>query len=345
VTGIRRYFSEIYQRTGAWSDDGVGRVALVVASRLDAGWLGVTPAPRFTLLPMTALTNNDISEALKDLAGRTDKNLSEPELEQATAWLGDLSVGVPELLASCLRWIEKTQWRQLDFIADDRLFRELGHPFVHDRLLSPASLLPLGLPDHADQHRQVVEYALRLVAPYRIFTQSHLRQHLAAGGRLAKELTSAGWSLEDLWNAIAGSALLDRPQDELWQRVQPTIRELLFRTFYKTDELRTRAQLRALAFDRIWSQRQQGIDQVAGLAECIWHEALALRTTDADRREARLMNSARALAGTLRKAEPYSVNDLRHLLAVTLRNDDQLNDLLSDSDGALDRIIHIMTSA
>lgn len=36
VAGIRRYFSEIYQLTGAWAGgEGAGRVALVVASRLD----------------------------------------------------------------------------------------------------------------------------------------------------------------------------------------------------------------------------------------------------------------------------------------------------------------------
>lgn len=305
----------------------------------------MVPAPRFRLLPLTAFTNDEIGEALSDLVSRTGKDLGRSQREQTAAWLGDLSAGVPELLASCLRWIEAKQWHQLDLLADDEMFREFGYPFVRDRLLSSASLLPLGPPDHAGERRQVVEDALRLVAPYRIFTQSHLRQHLDPGSAFSRELTSVGWSLDDLGNALTRSALLARPQDEPWQVVQPTIRKLLFRYFYETDELRFAAQLRALAFDRIWSQGQIGSDQVVGLAECIWHDASALRMSDPGQLQSRLIESATALISTLRPAEIYSVDDLRHLLAAELCNDADLRDLLSGAAGAFDRLIHVVTSA
>jgi hypothetical protein len=346
VAGVRKYFSEIYQLTGGWAGDvGAGRVALVVASRLDVGWKGVAPAPRFRLLPLTAFTKDDIGEALLGLAGRAGEDLSRSEYEQAVAWLGGLSAGVPELLTSCLRRIQEKHWHQLGLLADDGMFRELGSRFVEGRLLSSASLLPPGLSDRVGQRRQVVEDALRLIAPYRIFTQSHLRQHLEPGSSLGHGLTSVNWSLDDLWNALTGSALLGRPQKEPWQVIQPTIRKLLFPYFYETDELRVAAQLQALAFDRTWSQGQIGSDQVVGLAECIWHEASVLCISDPRRLESGLIESANALIGTLRPTEIYSVDDLRQLLAAQLRDDPDLRDLLSGATDAFDKLIHTVTSA
>jgi hypothetical protein len=346
VAAVRKYFSEIYKRTGGWAgDDGAGRVALIVASRLDLGWKSVAPAPRFQLLPLTAFTKDDIGEALRKLASRARKDLGRTQHEQAVARLGGLSAGVPELLTSCLRWIQDKHWHQLDLLADDGMFREFGCSFVEDRLLAPASLLPPGLSDQVLKRSRVVQEALRIVAPYRIFTQSHLRQHLEPGSWLRHGLASAGWSLDDLWNALTRSALLGRPQDQPWQIIQPAIRTLLFRYFYETDDLRVAVQLQALDFDRFWSQGQTGSDQVVGLAECIWHEASALSMSNPRWLESGLIESASALTATLRPAENYSVDDLRQLLAAKLRNDPDLPDLLSGATGALDKLVHVVTSA
>jgi hypothetical protein len=350
VAGFRKYFSEIYQYTGARAGEGVGRVALVVASRLDTGWKGVLPAPRFWPLPLAAFSDDDIGEPLQELASRMGKDLDRTEREQAAAWLGDLSAGVPELLTSCLRWVEGNGWPQLDRPASDDMFRKLGYDFVRDRLLSSASLLPPGMSDPDDERRRVVEEALRLVVPYRIFGRSHLRQHLEPGCPLSQELDAVGWSLDDLWNALTRSALLGHPQKETWQVVQPAIRKLLFRYFYETDELRAEAQLEALRFDRTWSQGLIGSDQVVGLAECIWHEASALRIIDPGEFESRLLESATELISTLRpeegdSAEGDSVNELRHLLAGKLRNDADLEGLLSGVVGVHDRLIRVVESA
>jgi hypothetical protein len=349
VAGFREYFSEIYQYTGARTGEGVGRVALVVGSRLDAGWKGVLPAPRFWPLPLAAFSDDDIGEPLQKLARRMGKDLDRAEHEQAAAWLGDLSAGVPELLTSCLRWIETNGWPKLDRPASDDMFRKLGYDFVRNRLLSQASLLPSGMPDPDDKRRAVVEEALRLVAPYRIFGRSHLRQHLEPGCSLSRELASASWSLDDLWNALTRSALLGHPQKESWQVVQSAIRKLLFRYFYETDELRAGAQLEALRFDRTWSQGLIGSDQVAGLAECIWHEASALRIIDPGKLESSLLESATDLISTLRPAEDseedYSVDELRHQLAEKLRNDGDLAGLLSGAVGVRDRLIRVVESA
>jgi hypothetical protein len=345
VAGIREYFGEIYNFTGGCAGGKTaGRVALVVASRLDGGWTGLVPAPRFELLSLTALTRDAVAEAVMDLAGRTGKQLDHSEHERATAGLIQISAGVPELMTACLGWIDKTQWRQLDRLPHEDEFRVLAYPFVQNRLLSSESLLP-SQSDHGGERRNVIEHALRLLAPYRIFTQSHVQQHLAQGSRLSWELTSVGWSREDLWKAIAGSALLSGPQHDSWYAVQPRIRELLFRYFYETDELRAQAHVQALAFDRIWTQAQAGGDQVAGLAECIWHEASAMHASDPGQVEGRLIKSAKELVKTLRAAGPRQVDDLRHMLANRLRQDTDLSDLLSGAPGALDRLARTVTSA
>ena len=348
VAGFRKYFSEIYQSTGA-SVGGAGRVALVVASRLDTGWKGVIPAPRFRMLPLGAFSDDDIGEPLRKLTRRMGKDLDRSEHQQAAAWLGDLSAGVPELVTSCLRWIEKTGWPQLDRLASEDLFRKRGYPFVRNRLLSSASLLPHGMPDPDGERRRVVEEALRLAVPYRIFGRSHLRQYLEPGCSLSQKLDSVGWSLDDLWNALTRSALLGRPQNERWQSVQPAIRKLLFRYFYETDELRAIAQTEALKFDQAWSHGLIGSDQIVGLAECIWHEASALRIVDHGEFESRLLESATELVSTLRSAEDYeedySVDELRHQLAEKLRHDADLDGLLSGVIGVRDRLIRAVASA
>lgn len=167
---------------------------------------------------------------------------------------------------------------------------------------------------------------------------------MTPGGQLYQRLAAIGWSLDDLWKALASSALVGRPQNEPWQTVQPTIRKLLFRYFYETEGLRTAAQLQALEFDRDWSQRQTGDNQVAGLAECIWHEASVAYASDPGQLEAKLVESAKKLVDTLTPEGPYTAADLRRMLAGRLRDDTDLRDLLRGSTGAHERLIRTVKS-
>ncbi|HET7017666.1 MAG TPA: hypothetical protein VFI65_27330 [Streptosporangiaceae bacterium] len=343
VADLRRYFSEIYRLTGADSGNTrTGRVALVVASRLDAGWRGLSPRPRFRSLELPAFTITDVSMAVRDLADRTAKSLYPLDRERAATRLGALSAGLPELLTSYLAWLADTQWHLLDSLADEQLFREIGYPFVRNRLLSTDSLLPQAPAHHLSDRRQLIEDALRLVAPYRIFTQSHLREHLQPGGRLSDGLALSGWSSEDLWNAISRSALLDHSRDDPWLSLEPSIRQLLFRYFYPTDEARARAQLEALEFDRLWSAVLAGAEQVAGATECLWHEATMLRLLDTDEIEVRLSESVHELSKTLRPVGSFTPKVLRREFARRLAEDKDLQNLahgLSDLHGRLIRIV------
>jgi hypothetical protein len=340
VAELRRYFGEIHQRTGALTGTRAGRrVALVVASRLESGWRGLVPAPRFWELPLVALTSDDVMQVVRRLVIDAGEDVDPGEQDRLIASLAKSSGGVPELLASCLSELQRSAWR-LDPARNERLFQEIGDRFVRDRLLSADSLLPVPSADPAGRRRQLVEDALRLLAPYRRFTRSHLRHHLAAGGKLAAASTSVGWSLEDLWNAIADSALVYRPLDEFWQALQPAIRDLLFRSFYPAKELRIRAQEDALAFDRRWSAEQAGAVQVAGLVECLWHEASTLGHVSPDERDTKLADSAWVLAKTLRPSGRYSVDDLRQMFAVSVDSDDDLCELTSRTIGSLGKIIN-----
>ncbi len=259
--------------------------------------------------------------------------------------LARVSSGLPELLASCLQRVEHGHWRQLESLGSQELFEGLGQRFMRDRLLAPESLLPVAPRDRSDERRQLVEDALRLVSPYRIVTQAHLKQHLTPGGPLSETLASAAWSIEDLWQAIIGSALVARPVHEPWQVIHPAVRKLIFRYSYPTDGQRSDAQLKALAFDRAWSSRQIGIEQVAGLTECLWHEASALQLAAPHQLGLRLTESARAIAGALRQVDLAKNGEATHALRERLRADTELHELMAAETGLLDRLIDIATRA
>ena len=88
----------------------------------------------------------------------------------------------------CLDWIRREEWLEPELLETEELFAEIAHPYIQDRLLSQDSLYPQadesllqsqsgepGEPLHA------LEEAFRLLAPYRLFTQSHLRYHAGSG--------------------------------------------------------------------------------------------------------------------------------------------------------------------
>jgi len=80
-----------------------------------------------------------------------------------------------------------------------------------------------------------VRYAYRLLVPYRLFTQSHLRHHLVRDPDLTDILGRLNWSVIDLWRAIGSTALLVPEPIEPWKRIHPAVRRLLYRYFYELD--------------------------------------------------------------------------------------------------------------
>jgi TIR domain len=330
-------------------DAGVNlRLAAVVASRQDDDWRGVTP-PRMHPLPLTAFTAESVEHALGDLAERMGRSFAPGAIRQDALVVHQLTEGLPALLMECLQWIRKEQWVDLDRLREQELFEELAQPYIEHDLLAPESLLPLsrGIPPtrdpSAERARNVLERSFRALAPYRFFTQSHLRYLIEADPGLNSALEDLHWSMADLWRAISATALLARPLDEPWQELYPAIRRLLYRYFYRSIEDRVAVHRDAGKFVEVWADRQSGKEQVIGLVECLWHEAMALNLTTGPKEvEAVLSESAVKLCDGLRPSSAYTTDELRSYAASRMKDDEEFQDAVRRVKGLFPRLVAIV---
>ena len=320
------------------------RLGLLVASRRDTEWRGVSPDPRLSPLPLTEFRVDVVRDALDSLAREMGRTFGFSELQHDAVLVHELSEGLPALLVRCLRVVQAYEWVGLERLETQEQFQDVAYPYIRQDLLAAASLFPSGRRDSAEQAR-ALQRALRALAPYRLFTQSHLRHSLQADVRLARAVQDAEWSFEDLWNAISGTALLARPLDEPWQEMQPAIRRLLYRYFYESDELQAQTHWEARRFAEIWSDRQTGKEQVIGLVECLWHEAAALLLSQpADMRAALCASAARLVRG-LRPSALYTVPELRESAARRMRSDEELQQTVGGAAGLFTELVRIVALA
>jgi TIR domain len=326
------------------------RLALVVATRHDQGWQGLTSDPRLTALPLTEFKFEVVLEALRDLATRMGRTLGPPELRVDARRIHELSEGMPALLVPCLNWIQDDEWVQPSLLATDELFVEIAHHYISRRLLAEDILYPdddggqtssaLGAPGAP---LSLLEETFRLLAPYRLFTQSHLRHHADSDPAFAAAIAALNWSIEDVWAAVSNSALLRRPQPEPWQEINPAIRRLLYRYFYRSSEAQAHAHHEARKFVEVWADRQKGKEQVVGLVESLWHEACEARLTDPAQSADRLIDSARSLSAELKRSEAYTVPELRDFAADRMSGDEEFRNALVDV-GLFGRLVSTVKS-
>ena len=317
------------------------RLGFIVASRQESEWRGVFPDPRLSALPLTEFKLNVVQETLHDLALHMVRSFNPAEFQQNAALVHYLSEGLPALLVRCLQWIRAEEWLEMERLESQELFEELAHPYIREGLLSQESLAPwngaqTGEPRHA------LDEAFRVLAPYRLFTKSHLRHHLESEPAFEAILTNLDWSMEDLWRAISGTALLLRPLNEPWQEIHAAIRRLLHRYYYRSDERRAEAHSEARKFVEVWAERQSGKEQVVGMVECLWHEATVLRLREPAEMEHRLSESARALSCALKESAAYTLDELRDYASERMSNDEELQEALSNVDGLLGRLVDIV---
>lgn len=341
---LRSRLGEIYDLLQGKFKNNV-RLALVVASRRDAGWLGVTPNPRLTPLSLSEFSLTVVRQALFDLAEGMEVDLNAFEFHTIAAQVHKATEGLPALLLECMRWIEAQEWFELEQLTEQSYFEELVGPFVTGNLLSYEGLFP-GVHNADDETKllksRVVVRAYRALAPYRLFTQSHLRHHLQKDDEVCDTIGQLNWSLEDLWNAVSDSALLLRPLDEPWQEMHPAIRRLLYRYFYSTPQERAAVHEQAREFVAIWGERQLGKEQTIGLIECLWHEAMALLGTGREEFKRQLMPSAADLSGGLKPSPLYTVEELRHYTSGRMRADSELSDAFNEVAGFFQTLIEIV---
>jgi hypothetical protein len=327
------------------------RFGLVVASRSVDAWRGVSPAPRIYDLSLTGFTAEIVGQALREFATECGRQDGPERLARYAASVYKLSEGLPGLLTRCLHWIRDEDWLEMERLDSQELFEELARPYIMADLLSPYSLFerngnPTSLPSGGSgQPRLALEHAFRVLSPYRFFTLSHLTHCMESDAGFADVVQHAGWSAQDLLQAISDTALLQQPLNEPWQELHASIRRLLYRYYFKSDEQRVAAHRDAMDFVRIWSGRQSGREQVIGLVEALWHQAVMLSLSEPMELESSLTESARKLAEELAHSASFTASELRRYAVRRMREDGELQQATSSVNGLFDRLVAIVGSA
>ncbi len=343
VSTLRSRLGRIYEFVQQAGDINV-RVALVVASRRDDKWRGVLPHPRLDTLSLTQFSVNVVVDALINMAQQMNRGFDQTFFWHYGELVHRLSEGLPALLVRCLHWIRQEQWLDLDRLAGQELFEELAGPYIEQKLLSVDSLLPdaKGNPGEASR---ALGMALRALVPYRLFTQSHLRQYWDTDLDFQRVVNYLDWSLEDLWSIISRTALLKRPLNEPWQKIHDAIRHVLYKYYYRTPEQKVEAHRAAREFVEVWADQQRGYEQALGMVECLWHEAEALRLTHSGETAGVLSESARKFAQTVQPSAAYTKQEIQRYAASRIREDEELQESIKHIDGLIDTLAEIVLAA
>lgn len=342
--GLRTCLSSIYRYVQEAGDIDV-RLVLVVASRRDDTWRGVNPSPRLSVLTLTEFSVDIVQDALHDLASSMGRVRALAELRRDADLVHKLSEGLPALLVRCLQWIRTEEWVGMDRLESQALFEQIAGSYIQNELLSYESLFLWGHelsipwnPRQTTESRLALENAIRILAPYRLFTQSHLR-YFMSDASLARAIEQVGWSVEDLWRWIGGTALLYRPLDEPWQELYRAIRRLLYRYYYTSQEQRIQAHIQASSFIKIWADEQTGAEQAHGLVECLWHQAVTLNASRPVDLVTSLLESARMLSLAISSSNAFTASELREYAARKITNDQELQEITDRFPGLLNRLI------
>jgi transcriptional regulator with XRE-family HTH domain len=329
---LRSGFSAVYSQMQKTGKPGI-RLAFVIASRLEDGWRGVTPVPKPEVLALPGLRVDVVERRLRKAAGSArEGSYSAGEFADMAALVHGVTAGLPPLLDPFLSWVGDEEWLDISRLEEADVFESLAGPYIHDALLAPESLFPRAVNVPPEQ-LAVIRSAVRYLVRYRLFTRSHVWDHMARDTEFRESLKSVGWTTEDLWGMLSGMALLKKPLDELWQEFHPAIRRLLFRYSYPSDEQRAAAHKSAQAFVVKWSDEQPPKEQVIGRIEGLWHAVSALRLSGAADIREQLITAARQAGAGLGESEIYTLSDLGAYAADRIARDAELLAALAHTDG------------
>ena len=348
VAELRQHLGEIdrlIQKPGTAD----ARLAVVVASRQDGGWTGLTPRPRLSVLPLAEFGANAVLGALEELAGKMHRVHSRAELLADAALVQRVTEGMPELVRESLEWIRAQEWLAIERLENPQLFAEIIAPYIEDRLLAQGSLLPAqrGQAQKPTKQLAALQSAVRALVLYRFITPAHVRYHQDNDCSFREALQVLNWSADDLWRATGDMALLFRPLPEPWQKIHPAIRRLLYRYFYSPGDL-AEAHARARDFTRQWAGLSSGTDQVVGMVEVIWHEAARLRLNNEAGLANKLPEFAREQPREIRCAtmsSTYNKAGLRDYAIRLMEADDELQREVANVDGLFDDLIRAIQAS
>jgi hypothetical protein len=333
----RSALTDIYrlvQRSG----EREARLALVVGTRRHDEWRGLganaRTGLRFEPLPLSEFREYVVYSAIVELG----RNLGADREWDCARRLHQLSEGLPALLVRSLQWAVRHQFLEIEESESESAFDEVARDYIRDDLLAQESLLPSGSLD-PERSLDVLHRALRALTAYRFFTQSHLQFHLDQDADFAHALREAGWSVGDLWDILGRTSLCGHAGTELWLEFEPSIRRLLHRYFYRSDNERIAAHRKATAFYMGWTaDHSAGREQPVVLVECLWHEASRLVLAQPDDVPRQLPVMAAELTDRFTNTALYRPQEFSRFVAGRMRDDEEFQRLISP-DGLFDELV------
>jgi hypothetical protein len=351
---LRQHFSEIYARLGEAEAANV-RLAFVAASRRPhKGWKGISPKPQFAHLPLTHFKAIVVESALRAIAARGPHTFGNSWYRENADRLRGVTEGLPALLVDYMQWIEDQAFIEPERVEERAVFDQLAQPYVSKTLLSVHSLLPSG-GDQLAERRNVLEKALLALSPYRLFTQSHLKQIVNENHDLKVALTDLNWTISKLWQTIGDTYLME-PIEEPWRKIYPAIRRLLFRYHYGTTDARAKAhEVAGKFYQGWWNNVPAGMEQGVVLVERLWHQAEYLQLSG-------LPDAAQALVqftdnlfesqftdNLFESVIPpygYSKEELLDFIEEQMRNDEELQETFAGIDEDLfEKLLQVVEQA
>ena len=273
ATTLRSCLGQIYDLVQRLATVDV-RLGLIVASRRDDEWRGVTPHPRLSVLPLTEFKVDVVQQALRDLADQMGRITTPPQLrqnrrarsppERRAARAARAVPAVDTAGAMVQTW---SAWKARSCLRSSRSLTSRKGCYR----MTASSGGTRGEPGEA---RRALEQAFRILAPYRLFTQVPPAPSSRIGSRLPE---SSGLS-----RMVHGGSLdshqRHRPAETAAERAlagDPRGRSagsFIATTTSPTSSAPT-AHREARGFVEVWADGQSGKEQVIGLVECLWHEA------------------------------------------------------------------------
>ena len=123
---LRARLGEIHAALKSTYTDSI-RLAVVVASRRDAEWRGVTPHPRLTVLSLSEFDEAVVQHALFEFAETARlRGHFAADLRPVAEIVHQVTEGLPALLPRCLQWIQDEGWFELDRLNTRKLLRGAG---------------------------------------------------------------------------------------------------------------------------------------------------------------------------------------------------------------------------
>ncbi|HEX5117878.1 MAG TPA: toll/interleukin-1 receptor domain-containing protein [Pseudonocardiaceae bacterium] len=313
------------------------RLCFVVGSRHQDPWLGFGPSGGSLLFETLPLTEFKVS-VFRQVIDEQDLRIGNDENQRWAEALHGLGEGLPALLVAGLRWARDMAFISYEDCHNGRAFDKVARPYIAADLLAVESLLPAG-DGGQPQRKTVLERALKVISPYRLFTQSHLAHHISGDVAFGRALDDVAWDLDDLWEALSRTALLKQPTDEIWQVLSPPIRRLLFRYYYPDEAGRRQAHVDAHQFYEKWAETTSGTDRGAVLVECLWHEATTLLLGGGNDLPNRLPARAADLTRTFSRPEGYTAPEFAGYVRNRLQRDPEFATLVRAHQGLFQDVL------